>query len=196
MRRRPRRRSARPPRAARAAPACASARCRSGRSSGSTCATPSVTAVSRSASSRITFGDLPPSSSATALDGLRGQLADAPARRAVEPVNETMSTPGCAAIASPTTGPVPGDEVEHAGRQADLVDDLGEDERVQRRDLARLEHHRAAGGQRRRDLRGDLVQRVVPRRDRADDADRLAHDQRVADLLLATRRPRAGRASR
>ena len=51
-------------------------------------------------------------------------------------------------------------------------------------DLARLEHHRAAGGQRRRDLRGDLVQRVVPGRDRADDADRLAHDQRVADLLL------------
>jgi hypothetical protein len=28
-----------------------------------------------------------------------------PAR--VEPVNETMSTPGCAAMASPTTGPVP-----------------------------------------------------------------------------------------
>jgi hypothetical protein len=28
------------------------------------------------------------------------------------------------------------------------------------------------------------VQRVVPRRDRADDADRLAHDERVADLLL------------
>ena len=51
-------------------------------------------------------------------------------------------------------------------------------------DLARLEHDRAAGRERRRDLRGDLVQRVVPRRDRADDADRLAHDQRVADLLL------------
>src|SRR3712207_7959165 len=30
----------------------------------------------------------------------------------------------------------------------------------------------------------DLVQGVVPRRDRADDADRLAHDERVADLLL------------
>ena len=37
---------------------------------------------------------------------------------------------------------------------------------------------------RRRDLGGDLVERVVPRRDAADDADRLAHDERVADLLL------------
>ena len=26
---------------------------------------------------------------------------------AVEPVNDTMSTPGCPAMASPTTGPVP-----------------------------------------------------------------------------------------
>ena len=77
-----------------------------------------------------------------------------------------------------------GDQVEHAGRQADLVDDLGEDERVERGDLARLEHDGAAGGQRGRDLADDLVERVVPRRDAADDADRLAHDQGVADLLL------------
>src|SRR4051795_7257789 len=58
-------------------------------------------------SGRITYGDLPPSSSATRLT-----LEDAtsltrlPAR--VEPVNEIMSTSGCAAIASPTTGPYPG----------------------------------------------------------------------------------------
>ena len=77
-----------------------------------------------------------------------------------------------------------GHEVEHAGRQADLVDDLGEDERVDRGDLARLEHDGAAGGHRVGDLGGDLVQRVVPRGDAADDADRLAHDQRVADRLL------------
>ena len=95
-----------------------------------------------------------------------------------------MSTSGWAAIASPTVGPVPGHEVEHAGRQPDLVDDLGEDEGVDRGDLARLEHDRAAGGHGEGDLGGDLVQRVVPRRDAADDADRLADDQRVADLLL------------
>ena len=67
-------------------------------------ATPSGTARCRSASSRITFGDLPPSSSATRLTVCAASsLTRRPAR--VEPVNETMSMPGCAAIASPTTGP-------------------------------------------------------------------------------------------
>ena len=79
---------------------------------------------------------------------------------------------------------VAGDEVEHAGRQADLVDDLGEHEGVERGDLARLDHDGAAGGHGVGDLGGDLVQRVVPRRDAADDADRLAHDERVPDRLL------------
>ncbi len=75
-------------------------------------------------------------------------------------------------------------EVEHTGRQPDLVDDLGEDEGVERRDLAGLEHHRAARGQRRCDLGHDLVQRVVPGGDAADDADGLAHHQGVAQPLL------------
>jgi hypothetical protein len=52
------------------------------------------------------------------------------------------------------------------------------------RHFAGLEHHGVAGGQGRGHLQGDLVQRVVPGRDAADDADGLAHDQRVADLLL------------
>ena len=76
------------------------------------------------------------------------------------------------------------DEVEDAGRQADLVQHVGQHEGVQRRDFGGLQHDRAARRQRGRDLRSDLVQRVVPGRDRADDADRLTHDQRVADLLL------------
>ena len=69
-------------------------------------ATPSVTARSRSASSRITFGDFPPSSSVT---GLTLCAASSETRRParVEPVNETMSVSGCDTIASPTTGPVP-----------------------------------------------------------------------------------------
>ena len=78
-----------------------------------------------------------------------------------------MSTSGCASDRLADDRAVAGDQVEHAGRQPDRVDDLGEDERVERRDLARLEHDRAAGGERRRDLGGDLVQRVVPRRDRS-----------------------------
>ena len=78
---------------------------------------------------------------------------------------------------------VPGHEVVDAGRQAGVVGDLGEQVRRERRDLARLVHHGAAGRERRRDLRHGLVERVVPRGDGADHADRLAHDQRVADPL-------------
>ena len=77
-----------------------------------------------------------------------------------------------------------GDEVEDAGGQADLLEDLGQRVRRQRRDLGRLQHDGAAGGQRRGDLGDHLVQRVVPRRDGADDADRLLDDERVGDLLL------------
>ena len=73
-----------------------------------------------------------------------------PAR--VEPVNDTMSMSGCAEIASPTVGPVAVDEVEDALRHAGLVHDLREEDGAERRDLARLQHHRAAGRERRRDL--------------------------------------------
>jgi hypothetical protein len=69
-------------------------------------ATPSVTASSRSASSRITLGDFPPSSSDT---GLTAWAASSETRRParVDPVKLTVSVPGCETIASPTTGPVP-----------------------------------------------------------------------------------------
>ena len=114
-------------------------------------ATPSVTACSRSASSRMTFGDLPPSSSAT---GFGAWAASSETRRParVEPVNDTMSVSGCETIASPTTGPVPVTRLKTPAGRPDLVDDLRQHERVQRHDLARLQHDRAAGGQRRRDL--------------------------------------------
>ena len=76
------------------------------------------------------------------------------------------------------------DHVEHAGRQADVVDDLGQDVGVERCDLGRLQHDGAAGGEGATDLAHDLVERVVPRRDAADDTDRLLDDQAVADRLL------------
>jgi hypothetical protein len=75
-------------------------------------------------------------------------------------------------------------EVEDPGREAGVVDDLGQDEGVQGRHFRRLEHHGAAGGQRRGHLGHDLVERVVPGGDGADDPDRLLHHQAVADLLL------------
>ncbi len=76
------------------------------------------------------------------------------------------------------------DEVEDAGRHAGLVEDLGEDHRVERRDLARLQHHRAAGGERRRDLDGDLVDRPVPGGDQRADADWFPHDAGRPCLFL------------
>ena len=83
-------------------------------------ATPSVTASSRSASSRITFGDLPPSSSDTGF-GACAASSDTRRPARVEPVKETMSVSGCETIASPTTAPAAGHEVEDAGGQADLL---------------------------------------------------------------------------
>ena len=77
-----------------------------------------------------------------------------------------------------------GQHIEDALGKTDVVHDLGEEEGVDRRDLARLQDDGAARGEGRRDLVGDLVQRVVPRRDRGDDADGLANERRVADLLL------------
>ena len=52
------------------------------------------------------MGDLPPNSSATRFTVAEAtSLTRLPAR--VDPVNETMSMSGCAAMASPTVGPSP-----------------------------------------------------------------------------------------
>ena len=117
-----------------------------------------------------------------------------------------MSTSGCSEMADADLRAGADDQVEHAGGQADLVDGLGQQVGVERGDLGRLQHHGAAGGEGRGDLADDQVQRVVPRRDGADDADRLLDDQAVADLApelvaldevgeglpVATRRGRPG----
>ncbi len=68
--------------------------------------TASFTAVARSASSRITTGDLPPSSSVTRLQ------VSAAARRiclptAVDPVNEILAMSGWALSSAPTVSPRP-----------------------------------------------------------------------------------------
>jgi hypothetical protein len=79
-------------------------------------------------------------------------------------------------------GPVAVDEVEHPGRDSGGVDHLGEEIGRERRDLGRLEDHRAAGRERREDLCRDLVDRPVPRRDEAAHSDRLLLDQGRAAL--------------
>ena len=104
--------------------------------------------------------------------GAAAMATATPAR--VEPVNDIMSTPGCDARAWPTVGPSPFTRLNTPAGHAGLVQDLRQHQRVERGDLARLQHHRAARRQRREDLAGDLVHRPVPRRDEAAHADRLA----------------------
>src|ERR1700692_4193170 len=70
------------------------------------CITPPVTALVRSAPSRMTFGDLPPNSWLTRLTVGRARLAT-PTRAGVEPVKEIMSIFGCSLMAAPTSGPRP-----------------------------------------------------------------------------------------
>ncbi|GAA0930718.1 hypothetical protein GCM10009559_18250 [Pseudonocardia zijingensis] len=57
-------------------------------------------------------------------------------------------------------GAVAGDEVDDAVGQPRLVQHVEQQVRDVRRDLARLDHDGAPGGERGRELAGDLVQRV------------------------------------
>ena len=65
-----------------------------------------------------------------------------------------------------------GDDVDNAGRQVGLLQDLGEDKRGQRRGFGRLQHDRVAGGERWGDLPGQHHQREVPRDDLGRDTER------------------------
>ncbi|CCV04004.1 hypothetical protein MESS2_1190004 [Mesorhizobium metallidurans STM 2683] len=65
------------------------------------------------------------------------------------------------------------DDVDDALRHAGASADLGEQDGGERRELCRLQHHRAAGGKGGRDLPGQHQQRKIPRNDLADDADAL-----------------------
>ncbi len=150
-------------------------------------------AWSRSASSRTMLADLPPSSSVT---GFTLPDASCMMRRptSVEPVKAVLSTIMLEASSSPSVPPGPAEDVDHARRQVDLGDQLGQLERGERGERRRLEHRAVAGGDRRGDLPGGHQQGEVPRHDAGGHADRL-----VADVVAATRgraspRDRPGRA--
>ena len=103
----------------------------------------------------------------------------------VEPVNATLSTPGWRTRYAPTVGPSRGNDVDRPGREADLRGELREPECAQRRLRVGLQHDRAAGGKRGRELPRRHQQRVVPRDDLAGDADGLlqrVEEERAADL--------------
>ena len=83
---------------------------------------------------------------------------------------------GLFSIASPTTEPRPMTRLNTpVGRPARA---MISDKRMRRRrhEIGRLEHDAIAVGERRRDLPGRNGDREIPRRDQADDADRLARD--------------------
>ncbi len=70
----------------------------------------------------------------------------------------------------------PHDQVEHPGRDAAAVDDLGQRPGAGWNEVGRLEHDAVAEGQRGGDLPGRNGHGKVPRRDDADHAEGLARD--------------------
>ena len=129
------------------------------------------TAWSSAASSKMMFAALPPSSSVSflpragelALDRL-ADLGRAGERDLVDA--RVLDERGAGAA-------VAGDDVDDAGRQLGLADDVAEEQRGQRRRLGRLQHDGVPGRERRRDLPREHQQREVPRDDLAGDAERL-----------------------
>ncbi len=106
-----------------------------------------------------------------------------------------MSTSGWLTIGAPTSAPSAGDDVDDACRHAGFEQDVAEHEGRGRGHLGRLDHRRAAGGERERQLLADDEEREIPRRDDRDDADRLAqHDAEhgVAEIGVAFAVQRAG----
>jgi hypothetical protein len=95
-------------------------------------------------------------------------------------VKDSLRTIGLPVSSPPIARGAAGDDVEHAARQAGALREFGQRQRGERRLLGRLHDHRAAGGQRRRDLARDHRRREVPRRDGGADADRLLERRRCA----------------
>ena len=131
------------------------------------------------------IGSLPPSSSAT---GVSVSAARAMTLRpvAVEPVNITKSTASISAV--PVSAPPIATWSTFSGSPHSRMP-VGQQERRQRRDLGRLEHDRVAGRQRRDRVAEVVGQRVVPRPDHADDADRPVADDELAAEHERVRRP-------
>ena len=70
--------------------------------------------------------------------------------------------------------------VQHTGGNTGAYRQLGRGQRGQRREFSRLNHHRATGGQCRRDFARDHGQREIPRRDGGAHTDGLIQHQQAA----------------
>ena len=100
----------------------------------------------------------------------------------VEPVKESLRTPGVRAERGAAVLAVAGQDIEHRRRQV-LLTDTGEHEHPERRVLRRLEHQSVAGAQGRRNLERRQQHRGVPRDDGAHHPDGLP--ARIAQHVLA-----------
>ena len=136
-------------------------------------ATTPLAAAARSASANTTCGDLPPSSSVTLVEVLRGRLGDRPAGRGGAGERDLVhaGVPGQRGAGLPRQ---PRHHVDDPGGKPASANSRAKPERGRRGVLGRLDHDRAARRQRGRELPGQQQQRRVPRRDRRDHADRLA----------------------
>jgi hypothetical protein len=84
--------------------------------------------------------------------------------------------------------PVTGKDVDRTRREADLGCELGDSQHAERRLRIRLQHDRATGCERGRELPHRHQQRVVPGNDLRADADRLLQgvgEERAADRIRA-----------
>ena len=94
-----------------------------------------------------------------ALGGIFQEIAPT----SVEPVKETTSMSGWRPIAWPAVSPKPGSTLSTPAGTPSLGRQLGEAQRGERRLLGRLQHGRAAGSERRRELPGRHEQRESSR---------------------------------
>ena len=78
----------------------------------------------------------------------------------------------------------PGDEVDHAFRHARFMQRFDDPPRAERRRRGRLEHHRVAANQRRRQLPGGNRGRKIPGRNQTHHAERLADGEHMDAIAL------------
>ena len=144
-------------------------------------------ASSRSASAKITFGFFPPSSSE--LLEPRSRVGGDPCARHSSAGERDHRHVGMGRQRPAGLHPVSMDDVDHARRNACLERQLGQAVCGDRRELARFRDAGVPRRNRRRDLPRQQIQRQVPWRDQAGDADRLPQGViqrvRVGDMRLA-----------
>jgi len=134
------------------------------------------TAASKRASAKITFGFLPPSSSATFLTVAAAAAAATRLPVTSPPVNDTRSTSGWLTQRGARHRSGTEYQVGHPRRKPDLGEHAHQEHRGVRGELAGLEDEGVSGRQCRGNLPGRLQQRVVPRRDQPAYAHRLVDD--------------------